>query len=969
MATIDSIRMEVVAYFQDQTILDLFLSPFTQSDRHIESESYIMNDSCMKILLRLKPIQTQILSLLLNKIVEISIMGGGGLSDTMSSLSLGLLNHIRWCDVIYETSVLVRAILDVLPILLLSLQIEFITSFPGLSAEKEHELLVIRLLDVTKSSTELIPCVFEAIMNLSLPSHSLSLSLAIKHAVDLLCSAEVNYLPALVRFCLENATQANVDDILKDLRKYLSEFISLSTDAIEHELAANLSALSLIVGILKLSFYSKAVLFNAMSRHLADETADDVAPFDMWVLFTLGSCAKLKSKVLSLVAKLLSTSKISSTLLEQSLSKYSAPLEQIFASMLELAQGCLGSTRIGSSAAYLQSFGLKLYLQLYKEFKTGMKRQELVASLVSHAGSSSLTEVNGALESLLGMCNYDHETRFPREPVTIRSFLPFIKSLLDDLHRFTPSQNRTLFRILFKSTCHLAYDHNIARGNEFDDIMILLRKLCVSTDVKRRKISIIGLVHYLVQSDESDWVAVDSDCRRSFQHILRQTHEDAATRIFLMDEIYMAISHMTEKQQTVCSSFTSAVSEICQVHINTYIIEVTSQHGGVSKESDMRSVQTEHSLGLVNRHMHFVRLYSGFVEASKPLSCIPHLDLLAPSIKLTLLIDGANHPELTDLITLPLELPTDDSLDRSEDFASTARNSMCWSIKYAIDWLRELVNAFSIIALDPHRGAELRNHLVQRVNHIVELERLLIAQTARNIAFFDIICPADRSSKVLKKAKMDKDQSLTASVKIKNPKMEVNPTALEEFFNQSFLRPSDCKNAVVLGYAYEDSVLDYNEASQPLSTLSLRSTHRLIAHLNSNIFSTSFTKMGDMLLSTRTMSSLSKVLAWITSVLEACRDDAIVMDRDPEDAFPLLLAMCALLLQVLSSEQLVSEAVTYVHRHQEAEDDEIGRSSHTLPTLFSILCALQGQIDLTTLSTSGVGPLVVRILFKSNHSN
>jgi hypothetical protein len=133
---------------------------------------------------------------------------------------------------------------------------------------------------------------------------------------------------------------------------------------------------------------------------------------------------------------------------------------------------------MGAQGQHIRLFGVALYSQLYWEFMSGVKRQEVVASLVNHAASSALTsgkvrgdkglaEVDAALAVLLAVNASERATQLgarsgaaglavPRHgesevmasqtlvprvtPRTIHgaslglwTFAPFVKTLLEDV--------------------------------------------------------------------------------------------------------------------------------------------------------------------------------------------------------------------------------------------------------------------------------------------------------------------------------------------------------------------------------------------------------------------------------------------------------------------------------------------------------------------------------------------------------
>ena len=644
------------------------------------SQTSLKSDTFLMLLLRLRCFQADVLELMIEKMVTFF---SGNKEERV--LSKTLFNHIRCCEVIFEAHKLTQSLFEIIPVIPLTMQIESISSLPSLISEQDAESTVLSLLELTSSSSELIPCVFETISNLSLSSLSPSFSSAVERAIELLSSAEVNYLPPLIRFLLDASNGSNVEEILIEVREKLSEFLDVSRDATGLTRTNNLSAETLIVGILRMSFMSRPLLFITLQKLLlSEDSANRCGPIDLWIMFALGSCLKSRSKLHTLIGKLVGTNKLTSEDIFNSISKASVPLETLFSSLLELAQSCLSSTRLGIICHHLQSFGRTLYQSVYQEFTSASHRQEVIARLVSHAGAPSKSEVDCTLQSLLAICDFSDRNLSHRggEPTTLRSFLPFIKSLLDDLTSFTFEQNRVLFGILFRCTSQRADHFSVTSSmNDLDDMMILLRKLCVSTDIPRRKIALIGLVRYLLQASELDWTG--DDCLKTFHYVFRQAKEDAATRVFLLDEFSLALSHINTSPPLVARSLLRHIDGLC-----TYIINSFTSHT-LSSASNECEIGVESKYGLdTTDAAGVVNIFSGAFHEGKD-SCVslPSIDLLAPALKLLYLstkLQGEGMERLLKLLPLALEVPTVDCLDRSEDFTLPSRSVICSTLRYSV---------------------------------------------------------------------------------------------------------------------------------------------------------------------------------------------------------------------------------------------------------------------------------------------
>lgn len=114
---------------------------------------------------------------------------------------------------------------------------------------------------------------------------------------------------------------------------------------------------------------------------------------------------------------------------------------------------------------------------MYAEFPTRMQRQEIIGLLVIHAGSGSSEEIDSAMKVFSGIIATHDGIN------SLRPFLPFLTSLLDNVQQFSARHLRKLFLLLF----HVGNDDdvddtmagastNIGLGGGCDDVHIVIRK-------------------------------------------------------------------------------------------------------------------------------------------------------------------------------------------------------------------------------------------------------------------------------------------------------------------------------------------------------------------------------------------------------------------------------------------------------------------------------------------------------------
>jgi hypothetical protein len=486
-------------------------------------------------------------------------------------------------------------LLDTTPSLCKTLQIDIISSLPGISTELDHDLLVKRLLGMMSNNPELIPCILECIYNLCLPPKSPLIHDVIADAKQLLVTAEPVYLPSIIRSLLEFADSNTSTDIIDEIRNKFGEFLSIfsqftgeeqrGTHSLYYPLllltysfthlftyeGAHLNAQTLILNILTSTFQAKPLLLTSFQQILDSHKEHNSALIvDLWILFALAGSLKLRGKVSRIMAMKYGNNSITKDTIRSAIHGFGVALDCSFDAILSLAQAMLSSVmRIGPIGQYAQDCASILYQEIYKEFATASKRQEVIAAIVSHAGSPYPREVDLALNILqqissneMNVINrhlrdpnsnsYESEDGAPATPydatsITLRNFIPFLKTLLEEIRNLTENQLRILFRVLFQcATCltitkymatpALTASNTSIIDENTDDIIILLNKFAGNVDFKLQRIAIIGYVARLCQISVIPLMipSISGDtCSKALMLMLRQVNSSLSSSCLL----------------------------------------------------------------------------------------------------------------------------------------------------------------------------------------------------------------------------------------------------------------------------------------------------------------------------------------------------------------------------------------------------------------------------------------------------
>jgi len=122
----------------------------------------------------------------------------------------------------------------------------------------------------------------------------------------------------------------------------------------------------------------------------------------------------------------------------------------------------------------------------------GVFRQEVISSIVTHAGSGNASEGTAALNLLKFLTIQD--------PSAVVPFLPFVKGILD----FVDSLSNLHIRILFQALSFIAVCQTDMHASVDDELHICLRKMISSPNFKTKKQGILACVSMACALSMSD---------------------------------------------------------------------------------------------------------------------------------------------------------------------------------------------------------------------------------------------------------------------------------------------------------------------------------------------------------------------------------------------------------------------------------------------------------------------------------
>ncbi|KAK3841792.1 MAG: Fanconi anemia protein FANCD2 [Linnemannia gamsii] len=474
---IESFLEGLQEHLEDADNLRICLIPIIKSTEKGQ-QGFSNSESLIRILLSIDIIQPGLMEALLERIF-------GFLSDEEKELSTPklILQQMRWLNNIIEPAQLSAKLLEVIGVSSVTIQRDIITSLPEIVPDSEHKTVVLGLFELMESSSELMVPILDALSNLNLQSDMLVN--ARNHVLDKLISAELDDLPVVIKFLLQTVEPENVGDVIETIRQKL-DFRSInklqkSSRTKTRRVAVNQTPEVLILDALKTGIRFQKFVMDAWLKALASiSKAGQYKVIDVMVMFILYSIVSLKKKVEVMIRKKIIDGVLTKKLLEDTILVHGVSLREYMSSALSISENLLRSSQNYPIVARTAS---ALYTSAF-QVSDAYYRQEIVGSLLVHIGSGSNIEIDASLAVLQDIVQVSRST--------LNEYSLFIKGVLDYMDNLSLEQIRLFFVILGS----LAREDEISRdsGSLITDLNILIRKQLSNPTVQSKKIGVMGAI-------------------------------------------------------------------------------------------------------------------------------------------------------------------------------------------------------------------------------------------------------------------------------------------------------------------------------------------------------------------------------------------------------------------------------------------------------------------------------------------
>ncbi|KAM6344352.1 LOW QUALITY PROTEIN: Fanconi anemia group D2 protein [Alca torda] len=691
-------------------------------------------ESLIKLLLGIKVLQPAVITLLLEKIPEFFFDIVGTFGTNFPRL---IVNQFKWLDRLLDSQDLVEKLMQMMSVSPVPIQHDIITSLPEILEDSQQSEVARELSCLLKQGRRLTVPILDALSRLDLDADLLAE--VRQSAMTIVPSVKLEDLPVVVKFILHNVKAADTVEVISDLRKSLdlsSCVLPLQILGSQKKLKSQVQASSsmsqvttsqncvkLLFDVIKLAVRFQRDVSEAWIKAIENSTSvSDHKVLDLIVLLLIHSTnTKNRKQTEKVLRSKIRLGCMPEQLMQNAFQNHSLVIKDFFPSILALAQ-----TFLHSAHPAIVSFGSCMYKQAFAAFDSYCQ-QEVVTALVTHVCSGNETELDISLDVLTDLVML-HTSLLMR-------YATFVKTILDSTQKLNPCQIRKLFYIL--ST--LAFSQRQEGSYIQDDMPMVIRKWLSST-VPSHNNGIIGAVTMLgsvaLKRSEGDGSSLDRPELNS--------ERDGQVTFYLLDLVgfcceqtpevlalyYDELASLIEKQkgldlQLLDKFGRSLVEDFpCDFVVD---LSPTVEGSFLFPVKPLFNLDEDESQGAIAINLlplvsqsELGKVTDGMSNQSKR---VVSPICLSPCFRLLRLYTGEQNSgsleEIDALLGCPLYL-TDLEAEGKLESLSKQAEFLCSLLFYALNWFREVVNAFC-----QEQDAEMKGKVLTRLQNITELQTVL----------------------------------------------------------------------------------------------------------------------------------------------------------------------------------------------------------------------------------------------------
>uniref|UniRef100_A0A6I8MXM0 FA complementation group D2 n=1 Tax=Ornithorhynchus anatinus TaxID=9258 RepID=A0A6I8MXM0_ORNAN len=635
-------------------------------------------------------------------------------SDEMGIPQL-IINQFKWIDRIVDGKDFNTKILQLVSIVPLALQHDIITSLPEILEDSQRGDMAKELCVLMKQNIALTIPVLDV-----LPSLYLGPELLVELRQSLMTQLSIvklEDLPVIVKFILHSITATNALEVISELRMKLSlescvlpsEIQSLhkSKEQARNQSDSSQSCIVLLCDVIKSALRFQKSMSEAWIKAIENiDSVSDHKALDLIVLLIIYSINPQSKKHIGKVLRTKAQSGcLQEPLLQRTFSGHPTVFRDYLPSLLSIAQILLRS--VDHSVI---SFVSLLYKHAFLSLDAYCQ-QEVIGTLVNHVCCGTDVEVNISLDLLLELVVLKYSA------MCMCSSL--LKGILEYLDNMTLEQIRKLFTMLSR----LAFGKGLEDSSHMqDDLHMVIRKQLFSHVSKYKLIGVIGAVSMVGDKatcpnshKRPSGKASDSQVRvTSLLELICSCSENSPqASVLYYDEFANLIQKGNLAPQTLvrltkwwflCRTDQSPVKALYHLEedspgeIAINLLPLLAQQDLKKNIWDWTPADPEKKI-------------------VSPVCLPPFFRLLRICVQRQ---NAGKLDDIEGLLVCPIYFSELESQETLASMLQEERSFKCSLLFLAINWFRELVNAFCG-QIDP----DIKEKLIARLKHITDLQTVL----------------------------------------------------------------------------------------------------------------------------------------------------------------------------------------------------------------------------------------------------
>ncbi|CAB4065708.1 FANCD2 [Lepeophtheirus salmonis] len=729
----DKVIKETHDFFQSSdTNLEKSLQP-SETDPLCTDARGSYQDSLIYLLLTLEPFQKDLFSWLLEKLAELSL---DDLKKNQPLIRL-ILNHLKYLNMFQDSKELTDKYLEILDVVPSKLQLEMIASLPEVIDYKHHEIVGRALKDLFSQSPELISVILDSLTNLTLDEDVIE---DLRHSISkTVSSTEAQNLPVVIKFLLCTSGDSDYLETILTLREQLD--LSPPPVRLSQSRAPFTEIQVSTLGVIRSSIMRNKKIGDAWIKAIDTiKIPKEHQPLDFIVIILLMDLPNRQKSASALFKSKIRSGLFTEELFIKAITDFPETIKKDLHIILELIDPL-----IASRESPLNHAAEVIYTQIFIKMQK-FCRQEIVAELTTKV-SSNTTSRSVSIDILSNIA-YNHTD-------ILSDYSIFLSGIMDYMDTMSLDQVRRIMDILSLLAYHKPSEQSIIR----DDVHIVVTKQLSSVNPLIKRMGVIGAVVTIKNmsrfqsnveeqpdlntTSSSIASTLDAGSRPSLPSAILRQAKDLLINVrvmtnkvgefagLFMDELasVMQTGNVDRRlgkwiKETVANDFQECFIKdvVPDLKPDDEFLDYSLQWGledieDSSSGSDDPPFQIALNLSPMVSRSYNINGETPKLEVTKAARFIPHFRLLKTCVFVR---NKGDLSEIDALLGCSTWFIETNVIRKIETLSQMERNVVCSSLFYAINWYREILNAFA-----PAEDSDYNTKVVSVLQIIIRLRHRL----------------------------------------------------------------------------------------------------------------------------------------------------------------------------------------------------------------------------------------------------